>query len=226
MRRLAIVTAAFLLAFLCSTRGVQAQHSGHGGGGHSGGGHSGHSGSGHAGSQGTHGGHGTSSHAEHGTGQHDHEALHDAHAGLHSPASHFALEAHIGTIITGHHDFVAHTLPGARFSGRSIGPGFGLGVRSFGSIWSTGAFGYAGGGRLWWPGALRIKVSPRHAEVFVDGTYAGVVDDFDGVWQKLKLEDGVHHIEIRAAGYAPLVFDIDIQWDQTLTYSSVLQRLP
>jgi hypothetical protein len=30
--------------------------------------------------------------------------------------------------------------------------------------------------------ALRLQVSPRNTEVFVDGYYAGVVDDFDGTF--------------------------------------------
>src|SRR6185436_1225026 len=33
-------------------------------------------------------------------------------------------------------------------------------------------------------GALRIKVKPREASVYVDGYYAGKVDDFDGLLQK------------------------------------------
>ena len=49
-------------------------------------------------------------------------------------------------------------------------------------------------------GALRIVDAPRDAQVFVDGYYAGVVDDYDGVFQHLNLEVGPHHIEIRGGG--------------------------
>ena len=49
-------------------------------------------------------------------------------------------------------------------------------------------------------GALRLKVKPVEASVYVDGYYVGVVDDFDGVFQRLRLEPGPHHLEIRAAG--------------------------
>src|SRR5579862_5110772 len=35
--------------------------------------------------------------------------------------------------------------------------------------------------------SLRIEVKPKQAEVFVDGYRAGVVDDFDGVFQRLYL---------------------------------------
>src|SRR6185312_3885852 len=35
--------------------------------------------------------------------------------------------------------------------------------------------------------AVRIEVSPNDAEVYVDGYYAGIVDDFDGVFQRLRV---------------------------------------
>ena len=50
-------------------------------------------------------------------------------------------------------------------------------------------------------GAVRLKVKPVEASVYVDGYYVGVVDDFDGVFQRLRLEPGPHHLEIRLAEY-------------------------
>ena len=50
-------------------------------------------------------------------------------------------------------------------------------------------------------GSLRVQVSPRDAEVFVDGYFAGNVDDFDGVFQRLNIEPGEHEIEIYLAGH-------------------------
>ena len=47
-------------------------------------------------------------------------------------------------------------------------------------------------------GALRLKVKPVEASVCVDGYYVGVVDDFDGVFQRLPHRKGPHRIEIRA----------------------------
>src|SRR5262245_49644668 len=32
--------------------------------------------------------------------------------------------------------------------------------------------------------SLRLEVTPKKAEVYVDGHYAGIVDDFDGVFQR------------------------------------------
>jgi hypothetical protein len=75
-------------------------------------------------------------------------------------------------------------------------------------------------------GRLRLKVKPRTAEVLVDGYFAGLVDDFDGIFQRLRIEPGPHRIEIRSAGYEPLTFDVRIQPDRTITYTGELTRVP
>ena len=75
-------------------------------------------------------------------------------------------------------------------------------------------------------GALRLKVKPVEAAVYVDGYYVGVVDDFDGMFQRLRIEAGSHHIEIRAPGYETLTFDVRIDEDKTTTYRGALVRLP
>jgi hypothetical protein len=60
---------------------------------------------------------------------------------------------------------------------------------------------YAGRGRYDNSGSVRLQVSPRQAEVFVDGYFAGTVDDFDGVFQRLNIEPGEHEIQVYLAGY-------------------------
>ncbi len=67
-------------------------------------------------------------------------------------------------------------------------------------------------------GAVRIVDAPRDAQVFVDGYYAGVVDDYDGVFQRLNLEAGSHYIEIEAPGYPPIGFDVRVERGRTITY--------
>jgi hypothetical protein len=49
------------------------------------------------------------------------------------------------------------------------------------------------------------------------------VDDFDGTFQKLELETGPHHVEIRAPGYQTISFDIRIEFNETVTYRGELQ---
>jgi hypothetical protein len=75
-------------------------------------------------------------------------------------------------------------------------------------------------------GAVRIKVTPRDAEVYVDGYFAGNVDDFDGVFQSLKVETGGHKIEIRKPGFESLQFDVHVQPDRTITYRGELRPQP
>ena len=87
-------------------------------------------------------------------------------------------------------------------------------------------YGYGGGGYFpnsFFEGELRLSVAPRNAEVYVDGYFAGRVDDFDGVFQALRLEEGAHHIQITAPGYLPLDFDVRIEADRKITYRGALQ---
>jgi len=72
-------------------------------------------------------------------------------------------------------------------------------------------------GRIY--GGLRITDAPHEAQVFADGYYVGIVDDFDGVFQHLNLEVGPHRIEVRLPGYDDAIaFDVVIQPGRTITY--------
>lgn len=73
-------------------------------------------------------------------------------------------------------------------------------------------------------GGVRLKVDPRDAEVYVDGFYAGRVDDFDGAKQQLKIAQGSHRIELKAAGYEPATFTVTIVADETTSYKTKLKR--
>jgi hypothetical protein len=112
-------------------------------------------------------------------------------------------------------------------------PGF------YGSVYSGGYYGghgggyyggpggYYGGGRYGYDlGELRLRVAPRHAEVYVDGYYAGVVDDYDGIAQSLTLESGPYRIELVAPGYEPLEFNVRITPGNKVTYRGELRPRP
>ncbi len=71
-------------------------------------------------------------------------------------------------------------------------------------------------------GGLRLEVKPNKAQVFVDGYYAGVVDDYDGHFQRLDLTPGGHRIEIRAPGFQTLSFTTYIQPDHTTDYKAMM----
>lgn len=84
-------------------------------------------------------------------------------------------------------------------------------------------YGNGGGGGYYTnTGELRVDVKPRDAEVYVDGYYAGRVDEFDGVFQSLKLEEGPHNIRVVAPGYAPLEFAVRIYAGHKTTYRGEL----
>jgi PEGA domain len=95
-----------------------------------------------------------------------------------------------------------------------------------------GGYGYGGsyGGSQYSPssgeeGSLRLKIKPRDASVFVDGYYVGLVDDFDGIFQKLNIEAGPHRVEIRAPGYETLSFEVRLVPDHTTTYTGELKKI-
>jgi hypothetical protein len=128
-----------------------------------------------------------------------------------------------------------------------VGPAYGGGFYPWGFAYGGAAVGGYYGGYFgaydpwygWFPtyapsyapvsgddGALRLKVKPADASVYVDGYYVGVVDDFDGIFQRLHIEAGPHRIEIRAPQYETLTFDVRITPDETTTYRGELVSRP
>jgi PEGA domain len=67
-------------------------------------------------------------------------------------------------------------------------------------------------------GGLRIDGAPPEAQVYVDGYYAGIVNDFDGALQHANLRSGPHRVELRVPGQAPVTFDVNVAPGQTITY--------
>jgi hypothetical protein len=75
------------------------------------------------------------------------------------------------------------------------------------SLWYGPGYGYPYyqypyyGGRYYdLSSSLRLQVTPREAEVYIDGYFAGTVDNFDGVFQRLHLEPGEHDLELFMPG--------------------------
>jgi len=63
---------------------------------------------------------------------------------------------------------------------------------------------------------VRTLVEPAKARVYVDGYYAGIADDFDGLLQRLNVSPGRHEITFRHEGYRSHTFSIYANRDQTL----------
>ena len=80
-----------------------------------------------------------------------------------------------------------------------------VGYGFYDPFWS---WGYPGWGYPGWYGpsfagfgSARLQVTPRQAEVYVDGYLAGIVDEFDGVFQRLSVAPGEHELTIYLEGY-------------------------
>jgi hypothetical protein len=73
--------------------------------------------------------------------------------------------------------------------------------------------------------ALRVLVTPREALVFVDGYQAGVVDDFDGAFQRLRLMPGHHEIVVYQAGHRTFRQNLYFNPGSTHTIRHTLDRL-
>jgi hypothetical protein len=104
---------------------------------------------------------------------------------------------------------------GAAYGGPYFYPGFYYpGFYYPGFYYSAFAGPYGWYGHPWgpwgpWPAygyydntsSARIQGAPPQAEVYVDGYYAGIVDDFDGAFQRLRVPPGEHELVIYLEGY-------------------------
>jgi hypothetical protein len=122
-----------------------------------------------------------------------------------------------------------------------IFPGYGFGLGYFYDPFGYGygyespydEYGYGGYGssysssygRSRGTGQLRLKVKPEHGQVYVDGYYVGEVDNFDGVFQRMPIEAGAHRVEIRAAGFQSVTFDVMVVPGETVTYKGQLRPI-
>jgi hypothetical protein len=129
-----------------------------------------------------------------------------------------------------------------------FGYGYGLGYFSYDPFLFSGFGypGYYGGGGLYDPyyggygggggyssrygeayrgvGSLRLKVKPSNAQVYIDGYFVGVIDSYDGAFQRLSVEGGAHKVELRAEGFEPVQFDVMIAPGDTITYKGELKH--
>jgi len=72
---------------------------------------------------------------------------------------------------------------------------------------------------------LRIAVKPSDASVYVDGYFAGKVDDFDGRMQRLHVPPGEHEITVYLEGYRSLTQRLYLSPNATRTLEGTLEKL-
>ena len=98
-------------------------------------------------------------------------------------------------------------------------------------FWGPG-WGYPG----WYPpfgpqyagrqgASARLQVTPRAAEVYVDGYLAGIVDDFDGFFQRLDVPPGEHELTFYLEGYETVTQKVLFQPGNTLEITHDLRPL-
>ncbi len=101
--------------------------------------------------------------------------------------------------------------------------GWGYGYSPYGGIYlnsgwwdapyyAYGPYAYRG----YETGSVRVLVDQPKARVYVDGYYAGEVDDFDGMFQRLHVEPGEHDITIKLEGFRTHNFTVYVPDQGTL----------
>ena len=73
--------------------------------------------------------------------------------------------------------------------------------------------------------SLRLQVTPRDTEVFIDNYYLGTVDDFDGLFQRLRLEPGEHEVTLYLPGHRTAKLMVYLQPGRTLRVRHVMEPL-
>lgn len=72
---------------------------------------------------------------------------------------------------------------------------------------------------------LRLVVTPREAMVYVDGYFAGTVDDFDGTFQRLHVAPGEHELVIYLQGYRTIRQHLYLGPNATRKITATMEKL-
>jgi PEGA domain-containing protein len=73
---------------------------------------------------------------------------------------------------------------------------------------------------------LRVQVAPRNAEVYVDGYLVGVVDDFDGTFQRVHMPLGEHEVSVYLPGYRTISQRMLFRPWESYKIKETMQALP
>jgi hypothetical protein len=74
-------------------------------------------------------------------------------------------------------------------------------------------------------GYLELFVRPRTAQVYVDGLYLGLVDDYSSGERGPSLAPGPHRVELRAEGYEDVTFDVRMLPNEIISVRKDLVRV-
>jgi hypothetical protein len=73
---------------------------------------------------------------------------------------------------------------------------------------------------------IKLKVKPERAAVFLDGAFAGTVNEFNGWGQAMLVNPGKHHLKIDLTGYVAFDTDVNLLPYQKITIETNLAPSP
>ena len=73
-------------------------------------------------------------------------------------------------------------------------------------------------------GKVKTDITPKQTEVYVDGYYAGVADDFDGS-SRLHTSPGGHAVTFRLEGYRTVTQNIYVRPSSTYKVKETMEKL-
>ena len=117
-----------------------------------------------------------------------------------------------------------------------VGSAWAFGSPWYDPYWSWGGWGqwypYPLGPRGYWgnryyepEGSVKLEVTPKDTEVYVDGYKAGVVDDFNGTFQRLRLPEGRYTIVLYKEGTRSQTQNILVREGEVVKFKHVMQPL-
>jgi hypothetical protein len=74
-------------------------------------------------------------------------------------------------------------------------------------------------------GSARLQVTPRNTQVYIDGYFVGVVDEFDGYLQRLNVAAGEHELQLYLEGHRPFTQKVLFSRGGTLRLAHTMQPL-
>lgn len=111
--------------------------------------------------------------------------------------------------------------------------------------WGPGWWGPGYATSMWWPGwgwwgapaiyyppywgvvaDAKFLVTPRNTEVYIDGALAGIVDQYDGAFQSLRLAPGTHQITLYLEGHKRRDTNVYVAPGSTLKLRHTMEPLP
>jgi hypothetical protein len=74
-------------------------------------------------------------------------------------------------------------------------------------------------------GSLKTEITPKETEVYVDGYYAGVADNFDGAFKRLHAAPGGHAITLHLEGYRTVTQNLYVRPESTVKVKETMEKL-